>query len=59
MRLLRAFGVLVRQGPIATLPEVCEDPQLRANNAFQEVHHPVAGKFETVGENDDTDQNLG
>ena len=38
------------QGPIATLPEVCEDPQLRANNAFQEVHHPVAGTFETVGQ---------
>ena len=24
-------------GPIATLPEVCEDPQLRANGAFREV----------------------
>ena len=43
------------QGPIATLPEVCEDPQLRANNAFQEVHHPVAGTFETVGQQDETD----
>ena len=35
-------------GPIATLPEVCEDPQLRANGAFREVTHPVAGTFETV-----------
>jgi crotonobetainyl-CoA:carnitine CoA-transferase CaiB-like acyl-CoA transferase len=36
-------------GPIAELPEVCADPQLRANGAFQKVSHPVAGDFETVG----------
>ena len=35
-------------GPIAELPEVCADPQLRANGAFQVVTHPVAGEFETV-----------
>ena len=36
-------------GPIATLPEVCEDPQLRANGAFEKVVHEQTGyEFETV-----------
>lgn len=28
-------------GPVAELPEVCQDPQLRANGAFEEVIHSV------------------
>ena len=43
---LEAGGCIA--GPIATLPEVCADPQLRANGAFRSVAHPVAGTFETV-----------
>ena len=37
LELVAAAGycTVLLQGPIATLPEVCEDPQLRANNAFQ------------------------
>ena len=38
LELVAAAGyctAVLLQGPIATLPEVCEDPQLRANNAFQ------------------------
>ena len=27
--------------PIATLPEVCADKQLRANGAFAKITHPV------------------
>jgi crotonobetainyl-CoA:carnitine CoA-transferase CaiB-like acyl-CoA transferase len=43
---LEAGGCIA--GPVATLPEVCADPQLRANGAFRQVTHPVAGTFETV-----------
>jgi len=27
--------------PVATLPEVCDDKQLRANGAFAKITHPV------------------
>jgi crotonobetainyl-CoA:carnitine CoA-transferase CaiB-like acyl-CoA transferase len=43
---LEACGCIA--GPVATLPEVCADPQLRANGAFRQVAHSVAGTFETV-----------
>ena len=34
--------------PVAELPEVIADPQLRAMNAFQAIDHPL-GQIETVG----------
>lgn len=34
--------------PVATLPEVVEDPQLRAMGAFETIDHPVHGPFETL-----------
>ena len=36
---LKAGGCI--GGPIAELPEVCADPQLRANGAFQQVPLPL------------------
>ncbi len=34
--------------PVAELPEVIRDPQLRSQKAFAPVVHPVAGRFETL-----------
>ena len=34
--------------PMAELPEVIDDPQLRALGAFTTVEHPQAGTFETI-----------
>jgi len=34
--------------PVSELPEVVEDPQVRAAGAFETVHHPTAGDFETI-----------
>lgn len=34
--------------PVATLPEVLRDPQLRAMNAFETVEHPRAGSYEIL-----------
>ena len=35
-------------GAIATVPDVAQDAQLRANGAYATIHHQVAGRFETV-----------
>lgn len=34
--------------PVRTVAEALEDPQARAAGVFQEVEHPVAGRYETV-----------
>lgn len=34
--------------PVATLPEVVDDPQARAAGMFTELEHPVTGPFETL-----------
>ncbi|MDY7105055.1 MAG: CoA transferase [Actinomycetota bacterium] len=38
----------VTWGPVATLPEVVDDPQVRALGAFAEIDDPVVGPHETV-----------
>ena len=43
---LDAHGII--WAPIAELPEVVEDPQLRALGAFSVVDHPRAGRYETL-----------
>ena len=44
--LLDTTGVI--WAPVATLPEVVDDPQARAVGMFAEVDHPDAGRFETL-----------
>ncbi len=34
--------------PVSELPEVVEDPQVRAAGAFETIHHPTAGDFDTI-----------
>ena len=34
--------------PVATLPEVIADPQLREMGAFETIDHPAYGRFETL-----------
>jgi crotonobetainyl-CoA:carnitine CoA-transferase CaiB-like acyl-CoA transferase len=43
---LDAHGVT--WGPVATLPEVVRDPQVRAVGAFAEIDDPVVGAYETI-----------
>ena len=34
--------------PVATLDEVCADPQVRYNGVFQKLHHPTQGEVMNV-----------
>jgi formyl-CoA transferase len=36
-------------GPILSMKEIAEDPDLRRNGTIVEVDHPVRGKYLTVG----------
>ena len=38
----------VTWSPVATVPEVVNDPQPRANGAYSTINHPTAGPFETL-----------
>lgn len=44
--LLDTTGVI--WAPVATLPEVVDDPQARAAGMFAAIDHPQAGAFETI-----------
>src|SRR5690606_3208216 len=39
----------VPAGPVLTVDELLDDPQVRANDLVVEVDHPVAGRVELVG----------